>query len=85
MGTITITAAGFGGGPNGNRVGTLSDTDYARLIAWARARTKPNGADVRTDAQVLSDFVGAEWQAWKDAIAVFERPVPTPPTPIGIS
>jgi hypothetical protein len=85
MGTITITAAGFGTGPNGNRAGTLSDADYVRLIAWARVRTRTTLPDVRTDAQVLSDFVGAEWKAWKDAIKAFERVVPTEPTEISIS
>jgi hypothetical protein len=84
MGTITITSAGFAGGPNGARAGTMSDADFARLIAWARSRTAPVGVDARTNGQVLNDFIVAEWQAWKDAIQVSERQAPTTPSPIDI-
>lgn len=89
MGTITITSASFGGGagttPNGSRSGTLSDADFVRLIAWARARTIASVPDTRTAGQVLTDFIAAEWQAWKDGIQTFERQPPTNPTPITIT
>jgi len=92
MGTITISAAGFAGGPNGSRAGTMNDADYARLIAWARARTRVSGPpglvppDNRTDAQVLGDFVAAEWATWIAGIQQYEvLPSSNPNPPIGIT
>lgn len=87
MGTITIQASGFSPGPNGSRsTNQITEVDYARLILWARNITvTPGAVDVRTDGQVLSDFVAREWQTWKDAIQAFERAPSTNPTPIDIS
>lgn len=87
MGTLTMTTAGFGGGattPNGSRAATMSDADFIRLIAWAKIRTAPPGVDSRTSGQVLNDFIGAEWVAWRDAIQNFERQPPVVPAPITI-
>lgn len=77
MGTITITSAGFTAPrPNGSRATTISDADYDRLIAWARAKTfTPPGPDTRTDGQVLTAFIIAEYNAWKDAVEAFDQPV----------
>ena len=90
MGTITITSAGFTAPrPNGSRAGTITDADYDRFIAWARARTfTPTTVaptDTRTPGQVLADFVAAEWNAWMDAVQVYERPTPTTATRINIT
>ena len=86
MGTITITTAGFTSPrPNGTKSGTMTDADYDRFIAWARARTAPAGVDSRTAGQVLIDFVTAEWQAWKNAVQQFELvPASNPNGPISI-
>jgi hypothetical protein len=64
----------------------MTDVDYDRFIAWARARTVTVVPDTRTAGQVLIDFVQSEWQAWKDAVQTFERlPASNPNSPIGIA
>lgn len=87
MGTVTISTAGFTAPrPNGSRSGTMTDADYDRFIAWARARTAPAGVDSRTAGQVLLDFVAAEWTAWKNAVQQYElQPASNPNPPIGIA
>lgn len=75
MGTLSIASSGFTAPrPNGSRSTTISDADFDRLIAWARAKTAPAGSDARAAGQVLTDFIVSEFNAWKDAVEGFDQP-----------
>jgi hypothetical protein len=85
MAALTIALSGSGVA-NGSRNYTVSDADLARLLAWAKAATKPNdvGSDTRTDAQVLAAWADYLVRHTKRSVQQFEIPK-TLPAEIGLS